>query len=303
MRCTYVFLSATVAMGVAACSQDSSMSERPSLSERVSNVTANSSVAQDMNTTTNMSDFERSAGRTPVPVVVEGSAFGLDRTALERQVANDMKGAYWGPRANFVPAFQARTMPEEPEYLVVMMLSPATQPARQVTGAQLCADQYRVSAVGAPGMSGTNTNAATGPGAASGGANPAMRNAPQDTVDRPATIGREDEMRTSSTGRTTAGSTSATRGTTSSSRAATTSSRSAAASSRARSSAAGRSNVHLVSALCRYDQAVKQVDTRATNISGPSDPAFHNLIVNATNQLTQPVPEPSDRPAGPGQER
>ena len=366
MRCAHVFLSATVVMGVAACSQDS-----PPMSERLSNVTANSSVAQDMNATVNLSDFERSAGRKPVPVVVEGNAFGLDQAVLERQVAYDMKGAYWGPRANFIPAAQARTMPDEPEYLVVMQLNPAGQPARQVTGAQLCAEQYRTAAVGSP--LGANTNVTTGPTPPRGSTNPAMRNDSADTTnrpavigqedlrrnynlpresdvsssarsdaaaavarqnqvnsanastsvargstnpamrndsaateDRPAPIGREDELRNTRVGQTTTSSTSATGSARGSSGAAAPASRSAATSStrtRAATSAAARNSVHLVSALCHYDQAVQQVDTRAANIRGTNDPAFHNLIVSATNQLTQPLPVPADRPAEPGQER
>jgi hypothetical protein len=79
--------------------------------------------------------------------------------------------------------------------------------------------------------------------------------------------------------------------------------RSTAATSSNRSARTGRGDVHLVSALCRYNQAMRTVNTRASNISGPNDQAFHNMIVNATNQLTQPTPVPSDRPAEPGQER
>lgn len=372
MRCAHVFLTATVAVGVAACSQD-----RPTVSERVSNIVPSSSVAQDMNATVNLSDFERSAGRKPVPVVVEGNAFGLDKATLERRVADAMKqGAYWGPRANFIPAAQARTMPDEPEYLVVMALNPVGQPARQVTGQQLCADQYRTAAVGSPAPLGANTNVTTGPSPARGSANPAMRNDSADTQnrpavigredlrrnynlpkepvasssaredaaaavarqnqvnssnastsvargstnpamrndsadteDRPAPIGREDELRNTRVGQTTTSSTSATgtaRGS-SGTVAPGATSRSAATSSttrsRAATTAASRNTVHLVSALCHYDQAVQQVDTRATNVRSVNDPAFHNLIVGATNQLTQPLPVPADSPAEPGQER
>lgn len=359
MRCAHVLLTTSVALGMAACSQNS-----PSMSERVSNVTATSSVAQDTNATTNMSDFERSAAQKPVPVVVEGSAFGLDQAALERQIADDMKGGYWVRRANFIPASQARTMPGEPDYLVVMRLSPTGEP--QVTGQQLCADQYRVGSADPSTNMGVSTNASAAPSPARGSTNPAMRNDSADisrlaaadpeeryrnynlsapsatrsstrndaaaavarqnqvnssnasttvsrgstnpamrndsaaTENRPAAIGPEDRLRKPEAG-TASSSSSAAGSTMGSSGVAAGPGRSAATSTGPRSTAAGRGSVHLVSALCRDAQAVRAVDTRATNLSGPGDQAFHNLIVNATNQLTQPMP--SESPAEPGQER
>jgi hypothetical protein len=215
-----------------------------------------------------------------------------------------------------------------------MLLSPTGpgQPAQRVTGAQLCSDQYRLSAVGNQGSTNVTTegtpprgasnpamrNDAAGspnyPGAASsqsraasnsqgssgtnvttegtpsrGASNPAMRNDAAGSPNYPGAIGEERSQNTAS--------------------AATPAQRNAAASNANRSTAANsaragaRGDVHLVSALCRYDQTVNQVDSRATNISGPNDPAFHNLIVNATNQLTQPNAGQTDQPASPGQER
>jgi hypothetical protein len=64
-----------------------------------------------------------------------------------------------------------------------------------------------------------------------------------------------------------------------------------------------RSDVHVVSALCHYNTAVRSVDTHAWNVSGPTDPVFNNMIVTTTNQLTQPLPVPQETPAEPGQER
>jgi len=327
------------------------------MSQRMSNLTATSSVTQDLSSTTNLSDFERSAGQKPVPVVVEGNAFGMSDATLEQQIANSMKSSYWGPRANFVPASQARAMPQEPDYLVVMKLTPAgtAQRTQQFTGAQLCADQYRVGSA----EGNTNATVAASPprGAANparknnsasttsrtsavssnderyrnynltpsssrsaaaaavgrqeqvneadastsvqrGSTNPAMRNDSAATENRPAAIGPEDRLHKPEAGNMAAGSTTSSTG----SAMGGTSSR-MSTSGRSGATASSRSDVHVVSALCHYDKAVRSVDTNAWNVSGPSDPVFNNVIVTTTNQLTQPVPVPEEAPAEPGQER
>ena len=64
-----------------------------------------------------------------------------------------------------------------------------------------------------------------------------------------------------------------------------------------------KGDVRVLSALCHYDQTVNQVEARATSINGASDPAFDKLIVTAANQLTQPQPGQTERPASPGQEQ
>jgi hypothetical protein len=348
MRCARFAATATAVLGLAACSQGS-----PSMSERMSNMTQTSSVTQDMNSTSNLSDFERSAGQKPVPVIVEGNAFGLNDASLEQQVANSMKSSYWGPRANFVPAAQARTMPQEPDYLVVMRLTPASG-TQNVTGAQLCADQYRMSSAG------TNTNATVAANPPRGAANPARKNNSASTTSRTAAaandearyrnynltppsnrsaaaaaVGRQEQINEADA------STSVQRGSTnpaSRNDSASVENRPAAigpedrlhkpeagnmtssagvspgyamggtpsrttTSNRAGATASTRSDVHVVSALCHYNTAVRSVDTHAWNVSGPSDPVFNNMIVTTTNQLTQPLPVPEETPAEPGQER
>jgi hypothetical protein len=323
------------------------------MSDRMSNMTQTSSVTQDTNSTTNLSDFERSAGQKPVPVIVEGNAFGLSDATLEQQVANSMKSSYWGPRANFVPATQARSMPQEPDYLVVMRLTPVSG-TQNVTGAQLCADQYRMSSA-----TGGNTNATVAANPPRGAANPARKNSSASTTsqtssindearyrnynlpapsnrsaaaaavgrqeqinaadastsiqrgstnpasrndsasveDRPAAIGPEDQLHKPEAGNMAAGSSASPGYAMGGTPSRTTTS------SRAGATASSRSDVHVVSALCHYNTAVRSVDTHAWNVSGPSDPVFNNMIVTTTNQLTQPLPVPQEAPAEPGQER
>jgi hypothetical protein len=58
-----------------------------------------------------------------VPVIVLGSAFGLDRGTLERTIANNMQGAGWGD-AQFVPASQVNQgSAYAKNYTVVMLLN------------------------------------------------------------------------------------------------------------------------------------------------------------------------------------
>lgn len=347
MRCARLAATATAILGLAACSQQS-----PPVSQRLSNAASTSSVTQDSNSTSNLSDFERNAGRKPVPVVVEGDAFGLSNATLERQVADSMRDSYWGPRANFIPATQARTMPQEPDYLIVMRLSPAGT-TQSVTGAQLCADQYRMSSAaestnatvaGSPARGSTNpamrnnsasttgrlataddesryrnynlppsSNRSTAAAAVGrqeqineadastsvqrGSTNPASRNDSADVENRPAAIGPEDRLHKPEAGDVASGSGAspgyAVGGTSSGT---TTSSQTGA-------TASTRSDVRVVSALCRSDTAVRSVETHAWNVTGPSDPVFNNMIVTTTNQLTQPLPVPQEAPAEPGQER
>jgi hypothetical protein len=61
-----------------------------------------------------------------VPVIVVGSAFGLNRSTLEQTIAGDMQNAAWSS-AHFIPASQAT--PESADrrnYSVVFLLDPPT---------------------------------------------------------------------------------------------------------------------------------------------------------------------------------
>src|SRR4051812_32779772 len=51
-------------------------------------------------------DTDMIGSRGPIPVVVVGTAFGLDQATLEQTVANNMQGASW-ENARFVPASQS----------------------------------------------------------------------------------------------------------------------------------------------------------------------------------------------------
>lgn len=137
MRHTTVILTSALALGMAACSQDSpSMSQRmSSVGDSINNATANSSTSQGLSSTISTTDFQQRANTHSIPVMVQDGALGLDRPALERKVANDMQGSTWGPRARFMPAYQ-QTMPSQGhEFSVVMMVNGP----QQVTGADLCA--------------------------------------------------------------------------------------------------------------------------------------------------------------------
>lgn len=46
--------------------------------------------------------------------------------------------------------------------------------------------------------------------------------------------------------------------------------------------------IDLFGALCRYNQAVTQVQSRETGIQGPNDPAFRDMIASASDALTSP---------------
>lgn len=46
--------------------------------------------------------------------------------------------------------------------------------------------------------------------------------------------------------------------------------------------------VDLFGALCRYNQAVTQVQSHETGIQGPNDPKFRSMIASASNALTSP---------------
>lgn len=276
MRCTQAILTATVVMGVAACSQDSptSMYGR--------NATVSSNNSHTTSSTADTSDFQLQASRQPIPVMVEGSAFGLDRTTLERTVTGNMQGANWGPMARFTPASQVQMQQNGHPYSVVMLLNPEQTAGQQVTGAQLCSDSMRVGMAGPSSSTSdrSNTNATTENSPARGVTNPAMRNNSASTVNHTG-MGTTSGNYDSSTG--SSGSMSSPR----SGAAAATSNRSV-----------NSGNIHLVSALCHYDQNVNQVDTRAANVSGPNDPAFHNLIVTTTNELTQPSAQPVEHGEG-----
>jgi hypothetical protein len=334
MRCTQAILAATLVMGVAACSQDSPTSMYgPS-------ATVSSNNSHTTSSTADTSDFQLQASRQPIPVMVEGSAFGLDRTTLERTVTGNMQGANWGPMARFTPASQVQIQQNGHPYSVVMLLNPEQTAGQQVTGAQLCSESMRVGMAGPSSSTSdrSNTNATTENSPARGATNPAMRNNSASTVSHTG-MGATSSNYDSSTG--SSGSTSSTRSraaaesaesvranssiaSTSTARGSTnpamrddsaatedrpaaldrqdsTQASSSTSSSRSRSTAAtsgNGGNIHLVSALCHYDQSVNQVDTRAANVSGPNDPAFHNLIVTTTNELTKPSAQPVEHGEG-----
>ena len=248
MRCTQAILTATVVMGVAACSQDSPTS----MYGRSATVSSNNS--HTTSSIADTSDFQLQASRQPIPVMVEGSAFGLDRTTLERTVTGNMQGANWGPMARFTPASQVEMQKNGHPYSVVMLLNPEQTAGQQVTGAQLCSDSVRVGMAGP--SSSTSDRSNTGMGATSGNYD--------------SSTGSSGSMSSPPSGAATA-----------------TSNRSM-----------NSGNIHLVSALCHYDQNVNEVDTRAANVSGPNDPAFHNLIVTTTNELTQPSAQPVEHGEG-----
>jgi hypothetical protein len=47
--------------------------------------------------------------------------------------------------------------------------------------------------------------------------------------------------------------------------------------------------VHLIAGLCRYDQAVTNVEVRISGATGPSDPKFAGMIATAVRSLTPPI--------------
>jgi hypothetical protein len=109
-----ISVSVIAVLTVVACSQESGSSGRVS-----------GSVDPTVATTTNEfrpGDLDFFASKGPVPVMVQGSAFGLDRASLERTVASDMQGANWGPDARFIPASQLPPNASR-EYSVVMALN------------------------------------------------------------------------------------------------------------------------------------------------------------------------------------
>jgi hypothetical protein len=54
-------------------------------------------------------EYQRSDARAPVPVMVSGSAFGLDERALSNAVVAAMQGAEWGYHAQLIPAYTIDT--------------------------------------------------------------------------------------------------------------------------------------------------------------------------------------------------
>jgi hypothetical protein len=109
-----ISVSVIAVLTVVACSQESGSSGR-----------ASGSVDPTVTSTTNEfrpGDLDFFASKGPVPVMVQGSAFGLDRASLERTIASDMEGANWGPDAHFVPTSQLPPNASR-EYSVVMALN------------------------------------------------------------------------------------------------------------------------------------------------------------------------------------
>lgn len=205
MRFANMVLSTVAVLGMAACSHEST-------SDRMASGSVDPTVTQ---TTEQFrgGDISTLTSRGPIPVAVQGSAFGLDRASLETTIANDMQGANWGPDARFVPASQLQAADlGSREYSVVILLNGPTR----VNSRQLCS---------------------TGLGQSGSGALFSPSTPPSQTA----------------------------------------------------APNGGRRDVELLGALCRNGQNVRQVKSGADNISGPNDPAFHNLIVKATNELTSPT--------------
>lgn len=58
---------------------------------------------------------------------------------------------------------------------------------------------------------------------------------------------------------------------------------------RAGNSPIDSSNIHLIGALCRYDQAVSDVEAKVDGIQGMNDPKLKQLIASASRELTTPT--------------
>jgi hypothetical protein len=77
-------------------------------------------------------EYARDVSKGAITVVVRGSAFGLDQKTLTDLTLRNMRGADWGPHANFTAASDANTART---YFYVMMLNGPVN----ITGAALCA--------------------------------------------------------------------------------------------------------------------------------------------------------------------
>lgn len=101
---------------VASCSRDSGSSR-------------NTSASVDPTVTSTTSEFRPGdmdyfTSKGPIPVMVQGTAFGLDRVTLEKTIANDMQGENWGPDARFASASSMQPNSNR-EYSVTMALNSA----------------------------------------------------------------------------------------------------------------------------------------------------------------------------------
>jgi hypothetical protein len=87
MRFAHLFVSATLALTLAACAR----------SDGIATVSSINNDLFDSN------DMSRELSSKDTIVHVRGSAFGLDQSALERTVVSNMQGAAWGPQPRLTP--------------------------------------------------------------------------------------------------------------------------------------------------------------------------------------------------------
>lgn len=78
-------------------------------------------------------EFAYAGADRDMRVIVVGNPFGIDQTAFDRIVTNNMQGNHWGPRTNFTTTPGAS---ERKSYRVIMLFNPPIS----LSGARLCRD-------------------------------------------------------------------------------------------------------------------------------------------------------------------
>src|SRR5437879_3292914 len=123
MRFAHPFVSATVALALAACT-------------RADGIATVSNINNDL---FDSNDMSRELSSKDTLVTVRGSAFGLDQRSLERTIVRDMQGAAWSPKPKLTttPGSNVGQM-----WSFVMMVNGPLN----ATAAALCADPSKAPA-------------------------------------------------------------------------------------------------------------------------------------------------------------
>jgi hypothetical protein len=114
MRKVHLALSAVTALALSACVRPDGIRTVSAMDDRYDS-----------------DDYAHEATVKPIPVVVRGTAFGLDQKALESTITKNMQGADWGPHATFTTT----PGPDDARIFSFVMLVNGPQNA---TAASLC---------------------------------------------------------------------------------------------------------------------------------------------------------------------
>jgi hypothetical protein len=122
MRKAHFVLSAVAALALASCARSDGIRTVSAMDDRYDS-----------------DDYNHEATIKPIPVVVRGTAFGLDQKALEATITKNMQGADWGGHTNFT------TTPGPDDAKIFSFVMLVNGPAN-ATAASLCRDPSKAPA-------------------------------------------------------------------------------------------------------------------------------------------------------------